>query len=255
MFELSQLIVERNQRRILDIPNLTLPSDKVTVILGQNGSGKTTLMQCLARQLTPNQGDIHFNQTSLQRFSQRKLAQEIAFLPQSLPEVAGLTIKELVQLGRFPWHGTWGRWQQKDHDIVQQSLQQVDLSHYSDQLVNQASGGEKQRAWIAMLLAQQSPVLLLDEPTSALDISHQYELLSLLKKLNQETGQGIIVILHDINLAARYADHILAIHQGRCFFQGSAEAFMQKEQLESLYNIPMELINHPNKRSKVAIVC
>jgi ferric hydroxamate transport system ATP-binding protein len=255
MFELSQLIIERNQKRILDIPDLTLPSDKVTVILGQNGSGKTTLMQCLARQLTPSRGHIHFNKKALRLFSQRKLAQEIAFLPQALPEVAGLTIKELVELGRFPWHGTWGQWQQKDHDIVQQSLRQVNLSHYADQPVNQASGGEKQRAWIAMLLAQQSPVLLLDEPTSALDIAHQYELLSLLKKLNQETGQGIIVILHDINLAARYADHILAIHQGHCFFQGSAAEFMDKKQLESLYNIPMELIDHPNNESKVALVC
>ncbi|MCZ2721850.1 ABC transporter ATP-binding protein [Marinomonas sp. 15G1-11] len=255
MFEFSQLIIERNQRPILDIPNLTLATDKLTVILGKNGSGKTTLMQCLARQLHPSKGCIRFKEKPLLGFSQRQLAQEIAFLPQSLSEAAGLTIRELVQLGRFPWHGTWGRWRQKDHDIVTQSLKQVGLSHYENQLVEEASGGEKQRAWIAMLLAQQSPVLLLDEPTSALDISHQYELLSLLQKLNRETGQGIIIILHDVNLAARYADRILAIDEGRCVFHGTVDDFMKKEQLESLYNIPMTLINHPENNTKVALAC
>lgn len=255
MFELSQVVVERNSRKILDIPHLELPSDQVCVVLGHNGSGKTTLMQCLARQLTPDQGAITFNGPSLNDFSQRKLAQNIAFLPQSLPMSSGLTVRELVQLGRFPWRGTWGKLKSDDHAIIESAIEQVGIGHYASQFVEDLSGGERQRAWIAMLLAQESPVLLLDEPTSALDIAHQYELMSLLKKLNQETGQGMIIILHDINLAARYADHIFAMKQGRCFFQGSPEELMQPDRLEALYGIPMSLIQHPDNSSKVALVC
>lgn len=255
MFELTHVCVERGQRHILNIPNLQLPSNKVCVILGHNGSGKTTLMQCLARQLVPDQGQLTFNGYPLGQLSQRKLAQQIAFLPQSLPASTGLTVRELVQLGRFPWRGTWGRLQEADHKIVATAIEQVSMNHYADQFIEDLSGGERQRAWIAMLLAQESPVLLLDEPTSALDIAHQYELMALLQKLNRETGQGIVVILHDINLAARFADHILAMRQGRCFFQGSPEALMEPERLEALYGIPMSLIQHPQHDSKVALVC
>lgn len=255
MFELTDVCIERSQRKILDVPHLELPSNKVCVILGHNGSGKTTLMQCLARQLSPDQGQLTFNNRSLNELSQRKLAQQIAFLPQSLPASTGLTVKELVQLGRFPWRGTWGRLQETDNKIVATAIEQVSMSHYTDQFIEDLSGGERQRAWIAMLLAQESPVLLLDEPTSALDIAHQYELMALLQKLNRETGQGILVILHDINLAARFADHILAMRQGRCFFQGSPEKLMEPERLEALYGIPMSLIQHPQQDSKVALVC
>ncbi|MCV2402019.1 ABC transporter ATP-binding protein [Marinomonas sp. C2222] len=255
MFELANLAIKRNQKQILDVPHLTLPSNKLCVILGHNGSGKTTLMQCLARQLSPDTGSIVFNNQDINHFSQRKLAQEIAFLPQHLPASSGLTVRELVQLGRFPWRGTWGRMQAEDNRIINRSIEQVSLESYSDQFIEDLSGGERQRAWIAMLLAQQSPVLLLDEPTSALDVSHQYELLSLLKDLNQKTGQGMVIILHDINLAARYADHILAMKQGQVLFQGNADELMQIDALETLYDIPMTLINHPKHDSKVAIVC
>ncbi|WOD08944.1 ABC transporter ATP-binding protein [Marinomonas sp. GJ51-6] len=255
MFELTKILIERNQRRILDIPQLTLPSDKVTVILGHNGSGKTTLMQCLARQMTADNGQIHFNNQALTDFSQRTLAQQIAFLPQHLPSSSGLTVEELVQLGRFPWRGTWGKHQQEDKEIVRNAIQQVGIESYSKQFIEDLSGGERQRAWIAMLLAQQSPVLLLDEPTSALDVAHQYELMNLLQTLNHETGQGMILILHDINLAARYADHILAMKQGKVLFQGAPDALMEAKQLEALYGVPMSLIPHPQHDSKVAIVC
>lgn len=255
MFELTKVSIERNQRQILNIPHLTLPTDQLCVILGHNGSGKTTLMQCLARQLVPDQGTLSFNGQNLNALSQRTLAQQIAFLPQQLPASSGLTVRELVQLGRFPWRGTWGRLQKEDHDIVDNAIEHVGIGRYTNQSIEDLSGGERQRAWIAMLLAQQSPVLLLDEPTSALDVSHQYELMTLLQDLNRKTGQGMVLILHDINLAARYADHILAMKQGEIFFQGKPEDLMQSDQLEDLYGISMSLINHPKHNSKVAIVC
>ncbi len=255
MFELTKILIKRNQRKILDIPQLTLPSDKITVILGHNGSGKTTLMQCLARQLAPDVGEVRFNGQTISAFSQRVLAQKIAFLPQHLPTSSGLTVAELVELGRFPWRGTWGKQQEEDKDIIHKAIEQVGISEYQQQYLEELSGGERQRAWIAMLLAQQSPVMLLDEPTSALDVAHQYELMSLLQTLNQETTQGMILILHDINLAARYADHIVAMKQGQVLFQGPPSELMESQQLEALYGIPMSLIPHPQHDSKVAIVC
>lgn len=255
MFELTQVLIRRNNRRILNIPSLTIPTDKITVVLGHNGSGKTTLMQCLARQQKADQGSIIFNGQSIQRLPQRKLAQQIAFLPQHLPDTSGLTVNELVKLGRFPWRGVWGRAQQDDQTIVDHAMQQVGVSQYREQTLEALSGGERQRAWIAMLLAQQSPVLLLDEPTSALDIAHQYELLSLLKKLNQTTGQGMLLILHEVNLAARFADNILALKQGEVFFQGTPADLMDEQKLAELYGVPMSILPHPNHHSKVAVVC
>ena len=255
MFELTEVLLERNQRKILDIPQLSIPSDKLTVILGHNGSGKTTLMQCLARQITADRGQVLFNGQPLRDFSQRTLAQQIAFLPQHLPTSSGLTVTQLVELGRFPWRGIWGKQQVEDKQIIQQAIVQVGISDFQQQYLEALSGGERQRAWIAMLLAQQSPVLLLDEPTSALDIAHQYELMNLLQQLNRDTGQGMILILHDINLAARFADHIIALKQGQVLFQGPPSELMESQQLEALYGIPMSLLPHPKHDSKVAIVC
>lgn len=255
MFQLENVKVKRADRYILDIPHLELPSNQVCVVLGHNGSGKTTLIQCLANQLEPDQGRILLDDQAINSLKQRKLAQKIGYLPQGLPQAAGLTVRELVCMGRYPWHGAFGRFSFNDNDIANRAIEQVGIVHYADQFIDDLSGGERQRAWIAMLLAQESPVLLLDEPTSALDVAHQYDLMRLLQKLNRQTGQGMIIVLHDINLAARFADHILAMRQGLCFFQGSPAQFMQSERLEAMYDVPMTLVDHPSTNSKVALIC
>ncbi|MBB1486199.1 ABC transporter ATP-binding protein [Oceanospirillum sediminis] len=269
MFELHNIRIERNQRVILKLDQLSIDDKAFTVILGHNGSGKSTLMNLLARQLTPDQGEIAFQGQLLASLSQKMLARQIAFLPQRLPEVAGLTVRELVRQGRFPWRGTLGRWQKEDQQIITQAMQQTEVSAYADTLADQLSGGERQRAWIAMLLAQQSPVLLLDEPTSALDLSHQYDLMALLKQLNQETGRGVIVILHDLNLVSRFADQVIALKGGELFYQGAVHGseqqqgrtqeqdtgFLNDELLTELYQVPVRLMNHPDNLHKVAVVC
>ncbi|MAC45356.1 MAG: ABC transporter [Oceanospirillum sp.] len=261
MFELNNIRIERNQRTILQLDQLSIDDKAFTVILGHNGSGKSTLMNLLARQLIADQGDIHFQGQALSALSQKMLARQIAFLPQRLPEVAGLTVRELVRQGRFPWRGTLGRWQKEDQQIIQHAMQQTQVTDYADTLADHLSGGERQRAWIAMLLAQQSPVLLLDEPTSALDLSHQYELMALLKQLNQQTGKGVIVILHDLNLVSRFADQVIALKAGRLFYQGPVhgrndeDSFLNSERLSELYQIPVQLMEHPENLHKVAVVC
>lgn len=254
MLELDNIRVHRDGRDILKIERLAISIHQLTVILGHNGSGKSTLMNLLARQMRPDGGDIRLNGQLINGFSQKRLAQEIAFLPQRLPEVAGLNVRELVRLGRFPWRGTLGRWQAEDTAIIQAAMEQTDVLDYADQLTDQLSGGERQRAWVAMLLAQQSPLLLLDEPTSALDLSHQYELMALLRTLNQQTHRGVVVILHDVNLAARFSDRVIALKQGRLVFDGDPVSLLSAPLLTELYGINIQLIKHPTLATKVAVV-
>lgn len=254
MLSLHDIQVRRDGRIILTLDHLQLAAGQFTVILGHNGSGKSTLMNLIARQFTPDTGRIALDGKPLEAYRQRDFARRVAFLPQHLPEVAGLTVRELVRLGRFPWRGLLGRWQAEDSRVIEWALRQTDIAHYADHLADSLSGGERQRAWIAMLLAQESPLLLLDEPTSALDLAHQYQLMALLRELNRETGRGIIAILHDVNLATRYADRIVALKGGRLFFDGTAEQLLSGDRLSALYEIGIELIDQPGQGRKIAVV-
>ncbi|WP_417883864.1 ABC transporter ATP-binding protein [Vibrio rumoiensis] len=255
MFKLNQVRVHRDNRDILAIDELSIPSDGLTVVLGHNGSGKSTLVNLLSGQSQADSGQVKLNETEISDFSQKQLAKEIAFLPQKLPDVAGLTVQELVRLGRFPWRGVFGRWQNDDEQIILQAMQKTGVAQYADNLADKLSGGERQRAWVAMLLAQQSPVLILDEPTSALDIHHQYHLMDLLQELNQQSGCGILVILHDLNLALRYATHIVALKQGKIAFSGAKELLLDDQRLTDLYETDIRLLEHPQQYDqKIAVV-
>lgn len=254
MLELNGIRVHRDGRDILRLGNLSVAAGEFTVILGHNGSGKSTLMSLLARQQMPDAGSIRLNNQPIDALSQRDLARQIAFLPQRLPDVAGLNVRELVALGRYPWRGLFGRWRAEDARVIDEAMAQTGVTPFADQLADQLSGGERQRAWLAMLLAQQSPLLLLDEPTSALDLAHQYESMALLRRLNRDTGRGVVVILHDINLAARYADRVLALKGGRLVFDGAPEALLSRDRLSDLYSIDIQLIPRPGQARPVAVV-
>jgi len=253
MLHLNGIQVERQGRNILSIDELSLKEGEITVILGHNGSGKSTLMKLLARQFSPDQGVVSYQDQPLDEMSQKAFAQKVAYLPQHLPVADGLSVRELVRLGRFPWRGLLGRWLKHDDFIIDQALADTDLEAHAQSTVDQMSGGERQRAWIAMLLAQQTPYMLLDEPTSALDLSHQYALMNLLRRLNRATGRGIVIILHDINLAARFADRILALKQGVVIFDDEPAALMNNESLTALYDIPIQTLAHPHGH-EVAVV-
>lgn len=242
MLSLKNVSFTRANRHILSIPELSFDPSQFTVILGHNGSGKSTLLQLLAGQLKPTAGEICLRNRPIHTFSARELAQTIAFLPQSLPDAAGLTVRELVGLGRFAWRGLLGRWSGRDHQAVQDAMLATGVELFADQLSSELSGGERQRVWISMLLAQESPILLLDEPTSALDLAFQYDVLRLLSHLNQNYGKGVIVILHDINLATRYADRIVAIRQGQLFFDGSCADLLCSPRLPELYGVPFKFL-------------
>ncbi|PFG57996.1 iron complex transport system ATP-binding protein [Vibrio sp. ES.051] len=260
MFQLSNIKIVRDNRTILSIEELTIPTDELTVVLGHNGSGKSTLVNLLSGQMSPDHGNVELDGTPLSTFKSKDLAKRIAYLPQKLPASAGLTVEELVRLGRFPWRGALGRWNVQDKEIIQQAMKRTGVAEFSHALADDLSGGERQRAWVSMLLAQQSPVLILDEPTSALDVHHQFQLMRLLSELNKNENIGVIVILHDLNLALRYATQIIALKKGRIAFEGNADKLLDEQALSTLYESPIRLIDHPVPANtaaskKIAVVC
>lgn len=255
MYQLKQIKVIREDRVILDVEELTIDPTALTVVLGHNGSGKSTLVNLLANQFSPEEGEVRLNQKVLANLNAKTFAKQVAFLPQKLPEVAGLNVEELVRLGRYPWRGVLGRFNKEDAIIIEDSMAKTGVDGFRATLADQLSGGERQRAWVAMLLAQQSDILILDEPTSALDIHHQYQLMELLSDLNQKTGKGIIVILHDLNLTLRYATDIIALKSGKIAFHGKANCLLDETLLSDLYATSIKLIDHPEHNHKVAIVC
>ncbi len=255
MYQLQKIQVIRDNKRILDIPQLNINPQGFTVILGHNGSGKSTLVNLLAKQLLPEFGKIELQGKPLQSYSNKALAKQVAFLPQYLPQVAGLSVRELVRLGRFPWRGALGQWNSDDQKIIDLAMEQTQVHSMQSALTDQLSGGEKQRVWIAMLLAQQAQFLILDEPTSALDVQHQYQVMSLLKELNQNSKKGVLIILHDLNLALRFATHVIALKQGKVLFQGESRLLLDEARLTELYSTPVALLDHPKAPHKVAIVC
>ena len=260
MFDLTDIVVRRDARTILEIDQLKIPTEKMTVILGHNGSGKSTLVNILAGLLKPDQGSVKLNSENLFELSEKEWARRVAFLPQKLPSSSGLTCRELVRLGRFPWRGLFSRWNEEDEDAIKRAMHATQTEQFADSFVDALSGGERQRVWIAMLLAQSSPVMILDEPTSALDVKHQYGVLALLSQLNKKSGIGIITIIHDINLALRYATHVVALKHGKVLFQGDACLLRDENLLRSLYETPVKLLDLPESNQDdsartIAVVC
>lgn len=253
MFGLEGIRRSHAGREVLALGPLSLGREGVTAILGHNGSGKSTLMGLLARQDRADAGTITLCGRPLPAFSQRELARQVAYLPQRLPPVPGLTVSEVVALGRYPWRGAFARLNAADHARIEAALQAADCMHYAHHLAEHTSGGERQRAFIAMALAQDAPLLLLDEPTSALDLAHAHEVMRLLRHLADEAGRHVIVVLHDVNLATRFADRILALKAGRLTYDGTPAGLLRADRLSALYDIPMRLLEEPGQPPVAAV--
>ena len=255
MFRLNAVSYQIPGRTLVHPLDLEIDHGRMVGLIGHNGSGKSTLIKMLARQLTPSQGEIELEDKALKDWGDRALARTMAYLPQQLPSAEGLTALDLVRFGRYPWHGALGRFSREDQGKVEQALALTDTERFADRRVDELSGGERQRVWLAMLLAQDARYLLLDEPTSALDIAHQVEVLSLVRNLCDELDIGVVVVLHDINMAARYCDHLIALHSGRLLVQGSPDQLMSSETLQAIYGIPMAVVPHPHDEGdRIAVV-
>lgn len=239
-------------RRLVEDITLSLPAGRVTALIGHNGSGKSTLLKLLARQITPSAGRIRFEGRDLADWGARDHARRLAFLPQTTPPAEGMTVRELVSLGRYPWHGALGRFGPRDHAAVAGALAECGVGPFADRLVDTLSGGERQRVWLAMMVAQEAGTLLLDEPISALDIAHQVEVLALVRSMCQGQGRSAVVVLHDVNMTARFCDHVVALKAGRVAMQGDAAALMRPETLAAIYGLPMQVLR-PDNAAPVAI--
>jgi iron-chelate-transporting ATPase len=233
------------ERTLLAPLTLNLRAGRVSGLIGHNGSGKSTLLKLLARQQQPSSGTLSFAGRALADWESRAFARQVAYLPQHLPASNGMTVRELVSLGRYPWHGALGRFAARDRDKVDEALYLTGLERFAGRAVDSLSGGERQRAWIAMLVAQDSACLLLDEPISALDIGHQIEVLDLVRRLSVERGLGVVVVLHDINMAARFCDDLIALKDGRLLVSGTTAGLIEGETLGAIYGVPMGTVPHP----------
>lgn len=239
---------------LLHPTTLDFPAQGMTGLVGQNGSGKSTLLKILARQQAATCGRVTFAGQSLQAWAERAFARRVAYLPQHTPLAAGLTVRELVALGRYPWHGALGRFGQSDVDKVNEALALTSTDRFEDRLVETLSGGERQRVWLAMLIAQDARLLLLDEPISALDAAHQVAVLKLVRSLSLDRSIAVVIVIHDINLAARFCDRIIALKGGRMLAQGPPGDFMTQARLEEIYEVAMGVFPHPDTRGAIAYV-
>ncbi|MGA0561408.1 ATP-binding cassette domain-containing protein [Ancylobacter sp. VNQ12] len=245
LFELVDVSYAVAGRVILGPLSLRLEPGRVYGLVGPNGSGKSTLMRLLARATAPTAGELSFASRALGEWTDRAFARKVAFMPQFTPAADGLNVRELVALGRYPWHGMLGRFSSEDAAKVEAAIVRTGLESLAVRAVDTLSGGERQRAWLALMLAQDTDCLLLDEPTSALDIAHQEEILKLVHELSRERGLAVVVVLHDINLAARFCDEIVALGSGRIVSHAAATDMMRPELLSKVYGLPMGVFPHP----------
>ncbi|GBO50763.1 Fe(3+) dicitrate ABC transporter ATP-binding protein FecE [Pectobacterium versatile] len=240
-------------KRILDGLSLSLPAGKITALLGPNGCGKSTLLKCFAKLLTPESGTIQLNGKPLSAFSARQLSRHLALLPQQHLTPEGITVRDMVAYGRSPWLSLWGRLSPDDRQRVQLAMEKTHIVDLADKRLTDLSGGQRQRAFLAMLLAQDTPVVLLDEPTTYLDINHQVELMKLLRELNQ-AGKTVVTVLHDLNQASRYCDHLVMLADGRVMAEGSPHEVMKPELLQRVFSIDAEIHAEPVSGQPMCVV-
>ncbi len=241
-------------KRLVSIDKIAFPPACVTGVIGHNGSGKTTLLKLLAGQIPATAGTVRFDGKALANWDRRALARSVAYLPQDPPATRGMLVRELVALGRYPWHGAFGRFSEVDAEKTETAMKLTDIARLADRLVDTLSGGERQRAWIAMMVAQDAKCLLLDEPISALDVSHQVEVLDLVRSLSQSRNLAAVIVLHDINMAARYCDRLIALKAGECIADDTPEMLLKAPLLKDIFGIAMNVMPHPGGEGVLAYV-
>ncbi|KAA9001889.1 ABC transporter ATP-binding protein [Affinibrenneria salicis] len=239
------LTLSYQRQIIIDDLNLALPRGKITVLIGSNGCGKSTLLKSFARLLKPQGGTVLLNGSDIQHKSTAVVARELAILPQMPQPPEGISVRQLVSLGRYPYQNWLQQWSSQDEAMVNHAMRQTGVAALAGRPVDALSGGQRQRAWIAMTLAQDTDIVLLDEPTTFLDLSHQIDVLDLLRALNRQGNKTIIMVLHDLNLACRYADHLVAIHNRTVFAQGAPQAILTEELVKRVFDLNCRIISDP----------
>ena len=247
------LTLSYGDRTIVERLDLAIPPGRITAIVGANGCGKSTLLRALARLISPREGQVVLDGRALHGRSTKEVARTLGLLPQNPVAPEGIAVADLVGRGRHPHQKLLARWSAHDYDVVARSLAATGIEDLADRSVDELSGGQRQRAWIAMALAQETDILLLDEPTTFLDVAHQIEVLDLLTDLNRDHGTTIVMVLHDMNLAARYADHLFALRAGRVVAAGAPGDVMTSELIREVFDLDALVVPDPVSGSPIVL--
>jgi iron complex transport system ATP-binding protein len=241
----NQLTLAYDNKTIIKDLDIEIPTGQITVLVGANGCGKSTLLRGLARLLKPRQGSVYLDGKAITKLSSQAIAKRLGILPQNPVAPEGLTVKDLVAQGRYPHQTWWQQWSKEDEYQVEKALEITRMTHLAERDLDTLSGGQRQRAWIAIALAQNTDILLLDEPTTFLDLAHQIEVLDLLAQLNQQEGKTIVMVLHDLNLACRYGDYLVAIRAGQIYTLGTPAEVMTEIMVQEVFNLKSRIIPDP----------
>lgn len=244
-FSASDLVAGYDKKTIINGIDIVIPSNKISVIIGPNACGKSTLLKTLARLIKPASGEILLDGKQITSIPTKQLAQVLGLLPQSPVVPEGITVSDLVARGRFPYQTFLKGMGKKDYEAVEEALDIMGITELANRSVDELSGGQRQRVWIAMALAQQTDILLLDEPTTFLDITYQVEILDLLTDLNRKRGTTIVMVLHDINLSARYADYIFAVKKGDLIAQGTPYQVITEDLIKQIFGLDCTVMKDP----------
>lgn len=249
----DRLQISYGNRLIVKDMKIEIPDKKITTIIGSNGCGKSTLLKAITRIIPHQSGRIILDGESILKQDTKELAKKMAILPQSPESPAGLTVGELVSYGRYPYQKGFGRLTKKDLEVINWALEVTKTADFKHQPVNALSGGQRQRVWIAMALAQETDIIFLDEPTTYLDMAHQLEVLELLRQLNKEQGRTIVMVLHDINQAARFADYIIALKDGQIIKAGTSDEVIDCNVLKEVFQIDAVIGRDPRTDKPICI--
>lgn len=232
---------------------VSIPTGKLSVILGPNACGKTTLLRALARLIAPNEGQVVLDGKDIRRYPTKEVARRLGLLPQASTAPFGITVADLVARGRFPHQRALQQWSLDDEAAVSSAMAVTNVSELATRSVDELSGGQRQRVWLAMVLAQETPLLLLDEPTTYLDIAHQLDVLELCRRLNRHEGRTLVLVLHDLNQAARYADHVIVMRDGAVVAAGEPHAVITPTMLAEVFGLRAHVTADPITGSPLVI--
>ncbi|MCY1650794.1 MULTISPECIES: ABC transporter ATP-binding protein [Streptomyces] len=242
-----------DQRVIAENLSVEIPDNSFTVVVGPNACGKSTLLRALSRMLKPTAGDVLLDGRSIHRMPAKQVARTLGLLPQSSVAPDGITVADLVSRGRYPHQGLLRQWSPEDERIVKESMESTGVGGLADRYVDELSGGQRQRVWIAMALAQRTPLLLLDEPTTYLDIQHQIDVLDLCAELHETQGRTLVAVLHDLNHAARYATHLIAMRGGAVIAEGAPGDIVTARLVEEVFGIRCQVIDDPETGTPLVV--
>ncbi len=249
----ESLTIGYGDKIIVEELNLTINKGEITTIIGANGCGKSTILKTMARVHAAKSGAIYLDGKTIHQIPTKEIAKKMAVLPQSPEAPSGLTVYELISFGRSPYQKGFGRLSEKDRKVIQWALEVTNLVAFANHPVDALSGGQRQRAWIAMAVAQETDLLLLDEPTTYLDMAHQLEILQLLEKLNRQQGRTIVMVIHDLNLAARFSHHMVALREGKVIKEGCAEEVMTHQVLKEAFQIDAQIAKDPRTNKPICV--